>query len=115
MCQGVVRKTDSYKKKEQKRLGDAPRYIDQIPSDAPKGTDMAAGLLDAIRPPEKNTVDPSKPKTLKTGTTISGRQVRTSARRNSRRGRSVRTGKRAGTDSLRIPRNANTGVGNLNY
>lgn len=120
MCQGQGKrsaygKTDSYKKKEQERLGNAPRYSDQIPSDAPKGTDMAAGLLDAIRPPEKNTVDPTKPRTIKDGTTVSGRQIDTSTRQRSRRLRPTRMGRRTGTNSLRIPLNSNRGTGNLNY
>jgi len=124
MCQGQGKrsaygKTDSYKKKEQERLGNAPRYSDQIPSDAPKGTDMAAGLLDSIRPKQVfdhlSKVDPTKPRTIKDGTTVSGRQIDTSTRQRSRRLRPTRMGRRTGTNSLRIPLNSNRGTGNLNY
>jgi len=119
MCSGnkrsAVKRSQSYLKDEQDRLGDAPRIRDQIPSDAPKGTDFAAGLLDAIRPPIKNTVDPSKPRTIKDGTIVSGRQIDTSARSKNKKLRPTRMVRRTGTNSLRIPINSNKGTGNLNY
>ena len=119
MCSGNSRNaykpTESYKKDEQERLGDAPRFRDQIPSDAPKGTDMAAGLLDAIRPAVTPKDTSTEPKTIKPGTTIRGQQKNQSVAPSRRKIKSARMGRRSGTDSLRIPRNTNTGSGNLNY
>jgi len=119
MCSGNKRSaygpTQSYKDDEQKRLGDAPRIRDQIPSDAPKGTDFAAGLVDAIRPPVTQKDTSTEPRTIKPGTTIRGQQKNQSAAPSRRKIKSARMGRRSGTNSLRIPRNTNTGSGNLNY
>ena len=49
------------------------------------------------------------------GTTISGQQTTSTAAPSRRRRQSARMGRRAGTRSLRISRNPNTGQGNLNY
>jgi len=119
MCSGNKRSaygpTQSYKDDEQKRLGDAPRIRDQIPSDAPKGTDFAAGLVDAIRPPVTQKDTSTEPRTIKPGTTVRGQQTTQSAAPSRRRRQSARMGRRSGTNSLRIARNPNTGSGNLNY
>ena len=123
MCSGNKRSaygpTQSYKDDEQKRLGDAPRIRDQIPSDAPKGTDFAAGLVDAIRPDiarvDKTKNTSTEPRTIKPGTTIRGQQKNQSVAPSRRKIKSARMGRRSGTNSLRIPRNTNTGSGNLNY
>jgi len=123
MCSGnkrsAVKRSQSYLKDEQDRLGDAPRIRDQIPSDAPKGTDFAAGLVDAIRPDiarvDKTKNTSTEPRTIKPGTTIRGQQKNQSAAPSRRKIKSARMGRRSGTNSLRIPRNTNTGSGNLNY
>jgi len=111
--------SESYLKDEQDRLGDAPRVRDQIPSDAPKGTDLAAGLVDAIRPPvtPKDTSTESEPKMriIRKGTTVSGQQTTSTTAPPRRKKQSARMGRRAGTRSLRIARTSNTGQGNLNY
>lgn len=49
------------------------------------------------------------------GTTVSGQQTTSTAAPSRRRRQSSRMGRRAGTRSLRISRNPNTGQGNLNY
>ena len=122
MCSGnsgnkrsAVKRSQSYLKDEQDRLGDAPRIRDQIPSDAPKGTDFAAGLVDAIRPPVTQKDTSTEPRTIKPGTTIRGQQKNQSVAPSRRKIKSARMGRRSGTNSLRIPRNTNTGSGNLNY
>ena len=53
--------------------------------------------------------------TVKPGTTVRGQQRTQSAAPSRRRRTSARMGRRAGTSSLRIARNPNTGSGNLNY
>ena len=54
-------------------------------------------------------------RTVKPGTTVRGQQRTQSAAPSRRRRTSARMGRRAGTSSLRIARNPNTGSGNLNY
>lgn len=49
------------------------------------------------------------------GTTVSGQQTTSTSAPSRRRRQSSRMGRRAGTRSLRISRNPNTGQGNLNY
>lgn len=49
------------------------------------------------------------------GTTVSGQQTTSTSAPSRRRRQSARMGRRAGTRSLRISRNPNTGQGNLNY
>ena len=120
MCSGNRRNamghSQSYLKKEQERLGDTPRMRDQIPADASLGTQFAANFVDMTRPPvPKKTIDYSKPRTIKDGTTVSGRQTQASTGQRNRRLRPTRMGRRTGTDSLRIPLNSNRGTGNLNY
>ncbi len=120
MCSGNRRNamghSQSYLKKEQERLGDTPRMRDQIPEDAPLGTQFAANFVDMTRPPvPKKTIDYSKPRTIKPGTTVSGRQKNQTTATVRQPRRTTRVDRRSGTNSLRIPRNTNTGSGNLNY
>ena len=50
-----------------------------------------------------------------TGTTVSGQQTTSPAAPSRRRRQTARMGRRAGTRSLRISRNPNTGQGDLLY
>ena len=68
-------------------------------------------------PPPAPTEPAPKMRTIartSAGTTVSGRQT-TSAAPSRRRRQSSRMGRRAGTRSLRISRNPNTGQGDLLY
>ena len=52
---------------------------------------------------------------VRAGTTVSGQQTTSTAAPSRRRKQSARMGRRAGTRSLRISRNPNTGQGDLLY
>ena len=52
---------------------------------------------------------------VRAGTTVSGQQTTSTAAPSRRRRQSARMGRRAGTRSLRISRNPNTGQGDLLY
>ena len=52
---------------------------------------------------------------VRAGTTVSGQQTTSTAAPSRRRRQTARMGRRAGTRSLRISRNPNTGTGDLVY
>ena len=81
------------------------------------GLDRRFSLLLVTRAVASCTEPASKMRTIartSAGTTVSGRQTTTTAPSRRKR-QSARMGRRAGTRSLRISRNPNTGQGDLLY
>ena len=101
-----------------------PRIVEPRPTAESSPTaDRMAGRVERTLPPPEPTPPPAptepapKMRTIartSAGTTVSGRQT-TSAAPSRRRRQSSRMGRRAGTRSLRISRNPNTGQGDLLY
>jgi len=99
----------------------------QLPPQSPQpNAKSSGGMMGRIDKTQKPYTDqlppaPTEPKsrtintTIKPGTTVRGQQTTQSAAPSRRPRRSVRIGRRSGTNSLRIARNPNTGSGNLNY
>ena len=72
----------------------------------------------AVTPPPTPTEPAPKIRTIgrtSAGTTVSGQQTTSTAAPSRRRRQTARMGRRAGTRSLRISRNPNTGQGDLLY
>ena len=72
----------------------------------------------AVTPPPTPTEPAPKMRTIgrtSAGTTVSGQQTTSTAAPSRRKRQTARMGRRAGTRSLRISRNPNTGQGDLLY
>ena len=110
-----------------------PRRIEPRPTAESSPTaDRMAGRVERTLPPPAPTPPPQAvtpptptepaPKmrtigrtSVRAGTTVSGQQTTSTAAPSRRRRQSARMGRRAGTRSLRISRNPNTGQGDLLY
>ena len=105
-----------------------PRRVETRPTAESSPTaDRMAGRVErtpAPTPPPQAVTPPApqepapKMRTIgrtSAGTTVSGQQTTSTSAPSRRRRQSSRMGRRAGTRSLRISRNPNTGQGNLNY
>ncbi len=123
MCSGRstgLQNAITYKPKNQLQ---GPTISEQLPPAPNKSMqfkqDLMTGVLDIKRSenPTKAEVIAStlKNKQAPKGTTVSGQQKNQSVETVRKPRRTVRIDKRSGTNSLRIPRNTNTGSGNLNY
>ena len=88
-----------------------PRRVETPPPPAPTPPPQA------VTPPTPTEPTP-KMRTIgrtSAGTTVSGQQTTSTAAPSRRRRQTARMGRRAGTRSLRISRNPNTGQGDLLY
>ena len=110
-----------------------PRIVEPRPTAESSPTaDRMAGRVERTLPPTAPTPPPqaltppastepaAKMRTINrtsvpTGTTVSGQQTTSTSAPSRRKKQSTRMGRRAGTRSLRISRNPNTGQGDLLY
>ena len=110
-----------------------PRRVEPRPTAESSPTaDRMAGRVERTLPPPAPTPPPQAvtppaptepaPKmrtigrtSVRAGTTVSGQQTTSTAAPSRRRRQTARMGRRAGTRSLRISRNPNTGQGDLLY
>ena len=100
-----------------------PRRIENRPTPESAPTaDRMAGRVERTLPPPAPAPAPTEPapkmRTIgrtSVGTTVSGQQTTSTAAPSRRRKQTSRMGRRAGTRSLRISRNPNTGQGDLLY
>jgi len=132
MCIGPSKKTQPiYDRQVEKRKEDIRNLRPDSTDAQVEGAAKQIAIRDILVDPEARkpistpepTPTPSEPepkmrvinRTVKPGTTVRGQQTTQSAAPSRRPRRSVRIGRRSGTNSLRIARNPNTGSGNLNY
>ena len=95
-----------------------PRRVETPPPSPPRPTPPPPPAPAPPSPPPAPTEPAPKMRTIgrtSAGTTVSGQQTTSTAAPSRRKRQTARMGRRAGTRSLRISRNPNTGQGDLLY